>query len=60
MEEKRSTVSRVIQCFCFEEKRGKTSAHFSREKEHARRILVLTQRCVAAASSRSRAASGLT
>jgi hypothetical protein len=40
MEEKQSTVSGVIRCFCFREKRGRGSACFERGKEHVRRLLV--------------------
>jgi hypothetical protein len=36
VEEKQLTISGVIQCFRFGEKRGRESAHFKRGKEHAR------------------------
>jgi hypothetical protein len=44
VEEKRSTMSGVIQCFCFREKRGRGSAYFGRGKEHVRWLLVSTHR----------------
>jgi hypothetical protein len=40
VEEKWSTVSGVIQCFYFVEKRGKDNACFEMGKEHARQLLV--------------------
>jgi hypothetical protein len=41
VEEKQSTVSRVIQCILFREKRGRGSTHFLRVKEHVRWLVVL-------------------
>jgi hypothetical protein len=35
VEEKRSAVSGVLQCFCFGEKRGRGNTRFERGKEHA-------------------------
>jgi hypothetical protein len=44
MEEKWSTMSRVLQFFHFGEKRGGGSTHFKRGKEHVRRLLFPTWR----------------
>jgi hypothetical protein len=52
-------MSEVIS-FDFGEKRGRGGAHFGRGKDMRARLLVPTQRCVAAIGSRSRTASGLT
>jgi DNA-binding sugar fermentation-stimulating protein len=46
VEEKRSTVIEVVQCFHFEEKREMSSTHFKRGMKHARRLLVLVRRGV--------------
>jgi hypothetical protein len=40
----RRRVKFVIQCICFEEKRGRGSAHSKRGKEHARRLLIPVRR----------------
>jgi hypothetical protein len=57
VKEKQSTVSRVIQCFLFREKRGRGSTHFLRVKEHARWLVVLQRWCAATGDSQSQAAS---
>jgi hypothetical protein len=44
IEDKRSTLSEVIQCFNFGEKRRMDSARFRRGKEHTRWLLVPTRR----------------
>jgi hypothetical protein len=51
MEEKRSTVIGVIQCFYFREKRGRGGAYFERGKQHARWLLVPVHRVTRGCSS---------
>jgi hypothetical protein len=40
VEENQSMVSRLIQCFHFEGKRGRGNTCFERVKEHVRRLLI--------------------